>query len=38
MSKPIITAFIPVYNGASFISDAINSILLQGGPSFELST
>jgi glycosyltransferase involved in cell wall biosynthesis len=36
MSKPIITVFIPVYNGALFIFDAINSVLSQEGPSFEL--
>jgi glycosyltransferase involved in cell wall biosynthesis len=36
MSRPQITAFIPVYNGAEYLADAISSVLLQEGPSFEL--
>ncbi|HYN80737.1 MAG TPA: glycosyltransferase [Gemmatimonadaceae bacterium] len=36
MSSPLVTVVIPVYNGAAFVADAIESVLVQKGVQLEL--
>ena len=33
---PVLTVFIPVYNGEAFLDAAVRSVLAQEGPTFEL--